>query len=266
MRDSLQRAKPILEDIQNLYKRLEKITQMSPKEVNDIMDELQGKQKLLNNFIRDVSHVYNFFPEFVQQYGLNMNIIIPLMNRFYTELFKPAKIEKLKKSQKLDVEYSEDVPEDANYLDTIDSGRGKDFYSVYEHDGRYLLRIKLDWGSDSGIYYLYADNKDEIMDIVNHYEFYDVLNSMKGSIYSGNDMNMVENLIKSLNKVKLHELEYLKGKTIDADSLIYDVLSELGENVFDFNFVRYEDADIFMNVYLRYRHQLLDIENRIKSL
>jgi hypothetical protein len=81
------------------------------------MDELNGKQKLLNNFIRDVSHVYNFFPEFVQQYGLNMNIIIPLMDRFYTELYKPAKIEMLKKRDGLDVEYSEDVPEDANYLD-----------------------------------------------------------------------------------------------------------------------------------------------------
>jgi hypothetical protein len=148
----------------------------------------------------------------------------------------------------------------------MDSGRGKDFYSVYEHDGRYLLKVKLDWGSDGGLYYLYADNKDEIMNIINHYEFYDVLNSMKGSLHSGNDMNMVENLIKSLNKVKLHEIEYLNGKTIDADSLIYDVLSELGENVYDFEFERYEDSDIFMTVYLRYRHRLLDIENRIKSL
>lgn len=266
VRDSLQRSKPILEDIQNLYKRLEKIVQISPKEINDIMDELHGKQNLLNKLVRDVSHVYNFFPEFVQQYSLNMNIIIPLMDRFYTELYRPSKIEMLKKRDELGVEYVDDVPEDANYLDSIDSGRGKDFYSVYEHDGRYLLKLKLDWSSDGGVYYLYADNKDEIMNVVNHYEFYDVLNSMRGSINSGNDMNMVENLIKILNQVTVEELEYLKKRETDADSLIWVVLEELNENPREFDFTRYEDSDIFLTIYLRYRHQLLDIENRVKSL
>lgn len=266
IKEGLYNSKSLTEEIESLFKRLNRVEMLSPKEIRDISEKINEKNRELNKVITTITQPYNWFPEFINQYSLDMNIIIPLIDRFHAELYKPARIEMLKNREGLGVEYSEDVPEGANYLDTIDSGRGKGFYSIYEHDGRYLLRVKLDWTSDGGIYYLYADNKDEIMNIINHYEFSDVLNSMKGSINSGNDMNMVEELIKILNRVTVPELEYLKKREIDADSIIWVVLDEAGENPQEFRFTRYEDDEIFMSVYLKYRHLLLDIENRIKSL
>ena len=139
----------------DILNKLSEVGKLTPTQIYELGKQKRELSEKWDNRFNYISHIYKFFGaskenNFINEYGLTLGILLEVWEKFYNEVYIPARInDRVSKSKFSGVLYG--LPE-GNYSKDkkLDSINGDQFYSVFtdKDNGDYILGIDKEWEWD----------------------------------------------------------------------------------------------------------------------
>jgi len=138
-----------------IHNKLSDVIKLTPKQIYELGKQKRELTEKWENLYNHIRHIYELFRgadenNFINEYGLNLGILLEVWEKFYNEVYIPARInDRVSKSKFSGVLYG--LPE-GNYSKDkkLDSIHGGQFYLVLtdKDNGDYILGIDKEWEWD----------------------------------------------------------------------------------------------------------------------
>ena len=139
----------------DILNKLSEVGKLTPTQIYELGKQKRELSEKWDNRFNYISHIYKLFGaskenNFINEYGLTLGILLEVWEKFYNEVYIPARInDRVSKSKFSGVLYG--LPE-GNYSKDkkLDSINGDQFYSVFtdKDNGDYILGIDKEWEWD----------------------------------------------------------------------------------------------------------------------
>jgi hypothetical protein len=139
----------------DILNKLSEVGKLTPTPIYELGKQKRELSEKWDNRFNYISHIYKLFGaskenNFINEYGLTLGILLEVWEKFYNEVYIPARInDRVSKSKFSGVLYG--LPE-GNYSKDkkLDSINGDQFYSVFtdKDNGDYILGIDKEWEWD----------------------------------------------------------------------------------------------------------------------
>ena len=139
----------------DILNKLSEVGKLTPTQIYELGKQKRELSEKWDNRFNCISHIYKLFGaskenNFINEYGLTLGILLEVWEKFYNEVYIPARInDRVSKSKFSGVLYG--LPE-GNYSKDkkLDSINGDQFYSVFtdKDNGDYILGIDKEWEWD----------------------------------------------------------------------------------------------------------------------
>ena len=141
--------------ITDIHKKLSDVVKLTPTQIYELGKQKRELSEKWDNRFNHIRHIYDLFGSskennFINEYGLTLGILLEVWEKFYNEVYIPARInDRVSKSKFSGVLYG--LPE-GNYSKDkkLDSIHGGQFYLVLtdKDNGDYILGIDKEWEWD----------------------------------------------------------------------------------------------------------------------
>lgn len=141
--------------ITDIHKKLSEVGKLTPIQIYELGKQKRELSEKWDNRFNHIRHIYDLFGSskennFINEYGLTLGILLEVWEKFYNEVYIPARInDRVSKSKFSGVLYG--LPE-GNYSKDkkLDSIHGGQFYLVLtdKDNGDYILGIDKEWEWD----------------------------------------------------------------------------------------------------------------------
>lgn len=141
--------------ITDIHKKLSEVGKLTPIQIYELGKQKRELSEKWDNRFNHIRHIYDLFGSskennFINEYGLTLGILLEVWEKFYNEVYIPARInDRVSKSKFSGVLYG--LPE-GNYSKDkkLDSINGGQFYLVLtdKDNGDYILGIDKEWEWD----------------------------------------------------------------------------------------------------------------------
>jgi hypothetical protein len=138
-----------------IHNKLSDVIKLTPKQIYELGKQKRELTEKWENLYNHIRHIYELFRgadenNFINEYGLTLGILLEVWEKFYNEVYIPARInDRVSKSKFSGVLYG--LPE-GNYSKDkkLDSINGGQFYLVLtdKDNGDYILGIDKEWEWD----------------------------------------------------------------------------------------------------------------------
>lgn len=135
-----------------IHNKLSDVIKLTPKQIYELGKQKRELTEKWENLYNHIRHIYELFKgadenNFINEYGLNLSILLEVWEKFYEEVYKPARVEDtISKSNFGGVQHG--LPQ-GNYSEDkkLNSVYGIRRYSIFtdKDNGDYILGIDKEW-------------------------------------------------------------------------------------------------------------------------
>lgn len=261
-----------------IHNKLSDVIKLTPKQIYELGKQKRELTEKWENLYNHIRHIYELFRgadenNFINEYGLTLGILLEVWEKFYNEVYIPARInDRVSKSKFSGVLYG--LPE-GNYSKDkkLDSIHGGQFYLVLtdKDNGDYILGIDKEWEWDkegvdlSKLYHKRFNSLDDLKRELHDVEIKKFISSHDSYLDNDDLKDVIQHIeMSSMDDIKddwKEEKEYDSSMTFEeflGDEINRYLMDEKGMG---YGYLSSNQAESLASDYIKLDKILSDIYN-----